>query len=227
MTKYEDIIKSLDKHIVAIDHWRCTCTESGVSSIPENIIESLVKDYKELKKCIVSTTSVKSGHWIDLGDHIQCSCCKATRLTEFRSYYGKTKRLVSDYCPDCGVKMTLNDDECKCYNEVNDMHDFIKSIINSNQSSADKTRLLNDIKGSIEIAEKVLSGEYKYCPECDDYYLAESFITKPETEKIRICTYSDPINSGSDEYADGFAVITYSICPKGHKHEIHREERSE
>ena len=28
-----------------------------------------------------------------------------------------------------------------------------------------------------------------------------------------------------DEYADGYADITYSICPKGHKKQINRSER--
>lgn len=105
------------------------------------------------------------------------------------------------------------------------MHDFIKSIINSNQSLEEKIQILNNIKDSIKMAENILSGKYKYCPECDDYYLTESFLSRSVTEKARICTYSDPINSGGNDYADGFADITYDICPKGHKHVIDRQER--
>ena len=50
---------------------------------------------------------------------------------------------------------------------------------------------------------------------------------KKETKPARICIYEDPINSGSNDYVDGYTDITYSICPKGHKHEIDRKERRE
>ena len=29
--------------------------------------------------------------------------------------------------------------------------------------------------------------------------------------------YSDPINSSGNEYATAIEIITYSICPKGHR----------
>lgn len=106
MARYEDVIKSLNKHIDAIEYYLNTNTESGVTHIPEGILESVVEDYKSLKECNKNTESVKYGQWIDLGDHAQCSCCKATRLLEFQSYYGKSKRLLTDYCPDCGARMS-------------------------------------------------------------------------------------------------------------------------
>ena len=49
---------------------------------------------------------VKRGHWIDMGDHEQCSECKATRLKEFQSYYGKVSRWEkTNFCPNCGADM--------------------------------------------------------------------------------------------------------------------------
>lgn len=37
--------------------------------------------------------------------------------------------------------------------------------------------------------------------------------------------YEDPINSGGNDYIDGYADILYSVCPKGHKHVVDRKER--
>ena len=37
---------------------------------------------------------VKHGRWIDMDDHVMCSCCGAT-------HYGADK----NYCPNCGAKM--------------------------------------------------------------------------------------------------------------------------
>ena len=73
-------------------------------------------------------------------------------------------------------------------------------------------------------AEKIVLGEYQYCDKCDDYYLKGSFQFVKESEPCRICTYSDPISGGSDEYADGIAEITYKVCPKGHKAVFDRTE---
>ena len=75
------------------------------------------------------------------------------------------------------------------------------------------------------MARGILSGKFKYCPECDDYYLAKSYLSDTETKPTRICIYEDPINSGGNDYADGFVDITYSICPKGHRREVDRTER--
>lgn len=36
----------------------------------------------------------KKGRWIDMDDHVMCSCCGAT-------HYGVDK----NYCPNCGAKM--------------------------------------------------------------------------------------------------------------------------
>lgn len=41
----------------------------------------------------------------------------------------------------------------------------------------------------------------------------------------KICVYEDPINSGGNDYVDGYADVLYSVCPKGHKHVVDRKER--
>lgn len=50
------------------------------------------------------------------------------------------------------------------------------------------------------------------------------FFTDTEDVDERVCVYSDPINSGGDEYETKKVRYTYKICPKGCKHQINREE---
>lgn len=105
------------------------------------------------------------------------------------------------------------------------MNNIIKDIINKNCSKEEKNKALDLLGDEIKMAKGILSGIYKYCPDCDDYYLAKSYLTETETRETQICVYQDIINSGGNEYANGFVDITYSICPKGHKHEISISER--
>lgn len=104
------------------------------------------------------------------------------------------------------------------------MNKIIKDIIDKECSKREKDKALDLLSHEIEMAKGILSGNYKYCPDCDDYYLPKSYLTDTETMNAKICVYQDPINSGGNDYVDGFVEITYSICPKGHKHEINREE---
>ena len=53
----------------------------------------------------------------------------------------------------------------------------------------------------------------------------QSFFTEKQTIITQICTYRDPINSGGNNYVDGYADITYRVCPKGHKLVVDRKER--
>ena len=105
------------------------------------------------------------------------------------------------------------------------MDKIIKDIIISRVTNQEKKEQLNNLLNDINIAKDILSGKLKYCKECDDYYLSKSFLTEHETVPTQICIYEDPINSGGNDYVNGYADITYSICPKGHKHEIDRKER--
>jgi len=105
------------------------------------------------------------------------------------------------------------------------MNKVIRDIVDRDCSKEDKNKALNLLNDEIEMAKGILSGKYLYCSVCDDYYLTKSFLTENETRETKICTYRDPINSGGNDYADGFVDIVYRICPKGHKHEISRRER--
>lgn len=55
--------------------------------------------YKLFEKIVDIMPSVqpkqKTGRWIDMDDHVMCSCCGAT-------HYGADK----NYCPNCGAKMS-------------------------------------------------------------------------------------------------------------------------
>lgn len=105
------------------------------------------------------------------------------------------------------------------------MNTIIENIINASVGNNVKFKKLDELQEDIKIAKDILKGKYTYCSQCKDYYLTESFLNKIEHENCKICTYEDPINSGGNEYVDGIAMITYSICPKGHKKEINREEK--
>ena len=105
------------------------------------------------------------------------------------------------------------------------MNSVIQSIINRNCSKEEKNKALDSLCDEIKIAKGILSGKYKYCQDCDDYYLAQSYLMESKTIETKICVYQGIINSGENEYEDGYVDITYSICPKGHKHEVSRSER--
>ena len=104
------------------------------------------------------------------------------------------------------------------------MHKIIKEILDSSSSTEKKAAEIADLKASVGIAEKIFSGEFTYCQKCHDYFLSKSFVVDTEVVTERVCTYSDPINSGGDEYEDKKVRYTYKYCPKGCKHTINREE---
>ncbi len=106
------------------------------------------------------------------------------------------------------------------------MNKFIKDIIDKKCSDLQKKNELDKLSDEIEMAKGILSGKFQYCPDCDDYYLIKSFFADSETKDTKICVWQDPINSGGNEYADGYVDIIYSICPKGHKHEVSRKNRT-
>lgn len=101
----------------------------------------------------------------------------------------------------------------------------IENIINSRKEKSDKLKALEQYERDIKTAKDIIDGKLTYCEECKDYYLIKSFFSEKETIPIKICTYEDLINSGGNDYVDGYADITYCVCPKGHKHVINRKER--
>lgn len=105
------------------------------------------------------------------------------------------------------------------------MNKLVKEIINNDHiTNKEKMAKLKELESDILLGKDIISGKYKYCEKCDDYYLAKSFLTDKSIKNGRICTYVDPINSGGNDYEDGIIETIYSICPKGHKKEIDRKE---
>lgn len=101
----------------------------------------------------------------------------------------------------------------------------IENIIISRARDSEKLKALKQYEDDIKTAKDIINGKLTYCEECKDYYLTRSFFPEKETIVTKICVYEDPINSGGNEYADGYADILYNVCPKGHKHVIDRKER--
>lgn len=106
------------------------------------------------------------------------------------------------------------------------MRKEIRDIIkNSHLPKDEKYRQINSLLEEDRQALDILSGTMKYCEQCDDYYLARSFITETTTAESKVCVYEDWMNSGGNEYADGFVDTTWEICPKGHRHKLREYER--
>lgn len=97
------------------------------------------------------------------------------------------------------------------------MNPVIKDILVRKCKQEDKEKALQSLTEDIEKARLILSGYYRYCPDCDDYYIAGSFLHSTVTEPSKVCTWEDPINSGGNEYKDVIKTTQYLICPKGHR----------
>lgn len=101
----------------------------------------------------------------------------------------------------------------------------IEDIIISRATDDEKLEALKQYEDDIKTAKDIINGKLTYCEECKDYYLTKSFFSEKESIPTEICTYRDPINSGGNDYVDGYVDIVYSVCPKGHKHVVDRKER--
>lgn len=101
----------------------------------------------------------------------------------------------------------------------------IEDIIISRERDSEKLEVLKQYEEDIKTAKDIINGKLTYCEECKDYYLTKSFFSEKETIPTKICMYEDPINSGGNDYVDGYADILYSVCPKGHKHVVDRREK--
>lgn len=104
------------------------------------------------------------------------------------------------------------------------MDKVIENILISRATNQEKYAQIEKLEKDIEMARKILSGECKYCKECNDYYLSKSFFTETEIKNEKICTYNDPINSSGNEYKDSQVRYIYLICPKGHRDLQDRQE---
>lgn len=101
----------------------------------------------------------------------------------------------------------------------------IENIIISETTDDEKLEALKQYEDDIKTAKDIINGKLTYCEECEDYYLTKSFFPEKESIPTEICTYRDPINSGGNDYVDGYVDIIYRVCPKGHKHVVDRKER--
>ena len=95
LIKREDAIKAI-KLKVRIPH---DVVSAQYASMAINAVRS------------VPSADRPQGEWINMGDFEKCSVCKATRLKEFQSYYGKVTWIKTPYCPQCGARMKGADDE--------------------------------------------------------------------------------------------------------------------
>ena len=101
----------------------------------------------------------------------------------------------------------------------------IENIIISRAIDSEKLKALKEYEDDIKTAKDIINGKLTYCEECKDFYLTKSFFSEKETVPAKICVYEDPINSGGNDYVDGYVDILYRVCPKGHKHVVDRKER--
>lgn len=101
----------------------------------------------------------------------------------------------------------------------------IENIIISRTRDSEKLKALKQYEDDIKIAKDIINGKLTYCEECKDYYLTKSFFSEKETVFTKICIYEDPINSGGNDYTDGYTDILYRVCPKGHRQVVSRKER--
>jgi hypothetical protein len=77
------------------------------------------------------------------------------------------------------------------------MYPLIEELFNSDKTYLEIQKQVNEYKAAIDIAEKILRGEYCYCKSCHDFYRTSSFRCE-EVEK-------------------GKTQNIYQICPKGCK----------
>ena len=100
------------------------------------------------------------------------------------------------------------------------MEEIIEKLLLSNKNDNKKREEINKIKSSCEEALKYLSGEYKYCPQCREYYRKKSFEFVTRTKEENVCVYEDIINSGGNEYEKQMVTRNYRVCPKDHWIEV-------
>lgn len=96
------------------------------------------------------------------------------------------------------------------------MHKVIKEILMSDETHEAKRKQIDEIKESINLAERIFTGELSFCKICQDYYMSQSFYSQTTVEEENVCVFSDPINSSGDEYEMQKFKYTRCYCPKGH-----------
>ena len=108
------VFERMKQHFSLYERYNiCYCNEMTGEIKGQYIEARAVHDLIKKEKTI-DAVPAKHGHWIDMGDFEQCSACKWTHLKEFNSFYGRVTRISRmAYCPNCGAKMDLLDDDTK------------------------------------------------------------------------------------------------------------------
>lgn len=103
----------------------------------------------------------------------------------------------------------------------------MQTIMKRNELSAEeklaalgrkRAELIEEIENEYEHYCTEIKSKYEECPYCKDWYLKKSFedeVIKEEQKGILV--YSDCGYGDDDRYADIECLVTYRICPKGHK----------
>ena len=103
--------------------------------------------------------------------------------------------------------------------------DIIKNVACSSMDADQKNEILDEIASEIQIGRDIANGKYKWCSDCNDYYLTKSFFTENETKEEKECVYEDAVNSDKNEYINYVIDAVYEICPKEHKRLIHYKKK--
>ena len=97
----------------------------------------------------------------------------------------------------------------------------IEEIVNGNYKVTEKQKMLNELKkqllDEIDKAEEDIIKGYKYCPKCNEYYKEKAWETEYKRERRNVCTFHSLAEFDEDTYEDKNCLVTYSICPMGHK----------
>lgn len=102
---------AIDEAIAYIEEWNNAKSEyhkkeiiRRFQNLPSAQPETCAYWDRESNICALHRPSARSewkrGRWIDIDDHVMCSCCGAT-------HYGADK----NFCPNCGCAMKGEDDE--------------------------------------------------------------------------------------------------------------------
>ena len=102
------------------------------------------------------------------------------------------------------------------------MNKIVKDIVAGKEKKKDKEKALQALMDDIRIANLILSGHFKYCPKCDDYYITDSFLLSTETKPAKLCNKDHTDRKGSKKE---IIKSQYLICPKGHRLKFDKNDK--
>lgn len=97
-------------------------------------------------------------------------------------------------------------------------------IVNGDYSVTKKLNLLTEYKEKVlkEISDAIMEVKsgYTYCEKCKQWYKNKAWEDETIEETREYCSFLPLAEWENPEYKNGVFVVTYSICPVGHKREI-------